>query len=103
MKFLERLRHQTSKFSEPLRFSSALGRSTLPDVNKIISDVPIGWIAQGRTSKQDITTAASHEYNPRRISERLKAQIKEADLALAATTPVLGQYAPTFGWPDDTD
>ena len=28
-------------------------------------------------------------------------RIKEADLALAATSPILGQYAPTFGWPDD--
>ena len=38
-----------------------------------------------------------YERNPARIEK----QIKEADLALAATTPVLGQYAPTFGWPDD--
>jgi len=27
--------------------------------------------------------------------------IKEDDLGIAATTPVLGQYVPTFGWPDD--
>ncbi len=37
--------------------------------------VPLRWISEGR--------------------------ITESDLALAATTPVLGQYAPTFGWPDD--
>ncbi len=41
----------------------------------IMERVPLRWIAEGR--------------------------ITEADLALAATTPVLGQYAPTFGWPDD--
>ena len=37
--------------------------------------VPLSWIAKGR--------------------------ISESDLALASTTPVLGQYAPTFGWADD--
>ncbi len=37
--------------------------------------VPLRWISEGR--------------------------ITETDLSLAATTPVLGQYAPTFGWPDD--
>jgi len=37
--------------------------------------VPLNWIAKGR--------------------------ITESDLALASTTPVLGQYAPTFGWADD--
>ncbi len=41
----------------------------------IMERVPIRWLSEGR--------------------------ITEADLALAATTPVLGQYAPTFGWPDD--
>ncbi len=41
----------------------------------IMERVPLRWIAEGR--------------------------ITESDLALAATTPVLGQYAPTFGWPDD--
>jgi hypothetical protein len=74
----------------------ALGRNPLPDVNRIIENVPIAWIQQGRTAKRDILTAQSHEYNPNRIA----AKIREADLALAATTPVLGQYAPTFGWPE---
>src|SRR5712692_6703744 len=41
----------------------------------LMERVPLRWVAEGR--------------------------ITEADLALAATTPVLGQYAPTFGWPDD--
>ena len=41
----------------------------------IMERVPVRWIAEGR--------------------------VTESDLALAATTPVLGQYAPTFGWPDD--
>jgi hypothetical protein len=27
--------------------------------------------------------------------------VKEDDLGIAATTPILGQYVPTFGWPDD--
>ena len=36
--------------------------------------IPLRWIAEGR--------------------------ITESDIGLAATTPVLGQYAPTFGWPD---
>lgn len=74
----------------------ALGRNPLPDVNSIIENVPIAWIQRGRTSNKDILTAQSHEYNPNRIA----AKIREADLALAATTPVLGQYAPTFGWPE---
>jgi hypothetical protein len=74
----------------------ALGRNPLPDVNSIIENVPIAWIQQGRTAKRDILTAQSHEYNPNRIATK----IREADLALAATTPVLGQYAPTFGWPE---
>jgi hypothetical protein len=75
-----------------------LSRSHLADVNRIIEHIPIAWIQQGRTSKRDILTAQSHEYNPNRIA----AKVREADLALAATTPVLGQYAPTFGWPDDS-
>jgi hypothetical protein len=79
---------------EPVRVG--LSRSHLADVNRIIESVPIAWIQQGRTSKKDILTAQSHEYNP----NRLAAKIREADLALAATTPVLGQYAPTFGWPE---
>jgi len=28
-------------------------------------------------------------------------RIREDDLGIAATTPILGQYVPTFGWPDD--
>ncbi len=27
--------------------------------------------------------------------------VREDDLGIAATTPILGQYVPTFGWPDD--
>jgi hypothetical protein len=96
LKFLKRLRRQSYK-AEPLAPRIALGRSALPDVNKIIENVPIAWIQQGRTRKNHIVTAASSDYNP----NRLTAKIREADLALAATTPVLGQYAPTFGWPDD--
>jgi len=30
-----------------------------------------------------------------------EGRITESDIALALTTPILGQYAPQFGWPDD--
>lgn len=76
---------------------AALGRSKLPNLREVISNVPIGWIQQGRTGKDDVFIAKTHEYNPLRLT----AKVREADLALTATTPVLGQYAPTFGWPDD--
>jgi hypothetical protein len=52
-------------------------------------------------------TSPMTEANTRFMMERLplrwiaEGRITEADLALAATTPVLGQYAPQFGWPDD--
>ena len=35
------------------------------------------------------------------ISYLAVGRITESDLALAATTPILGQYAPTFGFPED--
>jgi hypothetical protein len=95
MRILERFRNKNQTF-ERLGPVAALGRNPLPDINRIIENVPIAWIQQGRTSKKDILTAQSHEYNPNRIATK----IREADLALAATTPVLGQYAPTFGWPE---
>ncbi len=79
----------------------ALGKSGLPDVNGIMENVPIAWIQQGRTRKGDIINARNLDTNPWRITEKLRSEIKEADFALSATTPVLGQYAPTFGWPDD--
>ncbi len=100
LKLLERL-HRPSNKTKPVNFTSALSRSALPDVNSIVESVPISWIQQGRIRKSDIVRAKNFEYNPWNITEKLKAQIREADLALAATTPVLGQYAPTFGWADD--
>jgi len=51
--------------------------------------------------------APLNEANTRVMMERLpirwiaEGRITEADLGLAATTPILGQYAPQFGWPDD--
>jgi len=100
LKLLERLRGKRHN-QEPDRFAATLSRSGLPDANSIVENVPISWIQQGRIQKNDIAKARNFEYNPWNITQRLKAQIKEADLALAATTPVLGQYAPTFGWADD--
>src|SRR6266699_4987494 len=100
LKLLERLRRPSNK-TEPVNFTSALSKSALHDVNTIVESVPISWIPQGRIRKSDIVRAKNFEYNPWNITEKLKAQIREADLALAATTPVLGQYAPTFGWADD--
>jgi len=100
LKLLERLRHPSRK-TEPVRFTSALSKSTLSDVSSIIEHVPISWIQQGRIRKADVARARSSDYNPWNITEKLNAQIKEADFALSATTPVLGQYAPTFGWADD--
>ncbi len=46
-------------------------------------------------------------YNLKTFMERIPlssialGRITESDMALAATTPILGQYAPTFGFPDD--
>lgn len=97
MKLLERLRDQSKKLTEPLKLNAAFGRSSLSDLDKVIESIPIAWIQQGRTSKRDIAAASSSTSNPWRLAK----QVQEADLALAATTPVLGQYAPTFGWPDD--
>lgn len=100
MKFLDRLsrrRNDPAKITESLRSVPVIGKTTLPDVSRIIADVPIGWIQQGKITKDDIAKAQPYEFNPRKLA----ARIREADLALAATTPVLGQYAPTFGWPDD--
>ncbi len=60
------------------------------------------WESQFRSQPAPLTTK-----NTRFIMERIplrwiaEGRITEADMALAATTPVLGQYAPTFGWPDD--
>src|SRR6266581_3468139 len=100
LKLLERL-HRPSNKTKPVHFTSGLSKSALPDVNSIVESVPISWIQQGRIRKSDIVRAKNFEYNPWNITEKLKAQIRETDLALAATTPVLGQYAPTFGWADD--
>jgi hypothetical protein len=102
LKFLERLRRQNETLTpEPVHLTADLSRSGVRDVNEIIKNVPIGWIQQGRIAKADIARARTYEANPWRLTEKLGAKIREADLALAATTPVLGQYAPTFGWPDD--
>jgi hypothetical protein len=40
-------------------------------------------------------------YNVRDIYNLKEFKLNEADIGLSSTTPVLGQYAPTFGWPDD--
>ena len=100
MRFLDFLRRQPGN-PEPGRFTAGLAKSSLSDIRTVIENVPIGWIQQGRTKKTDIARAQNHEFNPWVITKKLQTQIREADLALAATTPVLGQYAPTFGWPDD--
>jgi hypothetical protein len=54
--------------------SSKLAPLTEANTRYMMERLPLRWIAEGR--------------------------ITEADLALAATTPVLGQYAPQFGWPE---
>jgi hypothetical protein len=95
LRLLERLRHKHKP--NPIKFTTTLSKSGLPDINSIIENVPISWIQQGRYRKTDIVKARTYENNPRSIAQK----IREADLALAATTPVLGQYAPTFGWSDD--
>jgi len=65
----------TNQFPNVLVASSKLAPLTEVNTRTMMERLPIRWIAEGR--------------------------ITEADLALAATTPVLGQYAPQFGWPDD--
>ncbi len=79
---------------------AALGANPIVDVDALVGNVPIGWLQQGRVQKRDIDAAATYEFSPKVIQENLSAHIKENDIALAATTPVLGQYAPTFGWPE---
>lgn len=100
LKLLERVRRKSHK-PEPVNFAATSSKSGLLDANSIVENVPISWIQQGRIQRSDLAKAKSFEYNPWNITQKLRAQIKEADLALAATTPVLGQYAPTFGWADD--
>lgn len=57
-----------------------------------------------------VTTARSNQRPPLNLIEAVeripirnfaKGRVNEADMALAATSPILGQYAPQFGWPDD--
>ncbi len=54
-----------------------------------------------------LASSLGTRYNLRDVVEKVplrmyaKGRLTEADLALAATTPILGQYAPQFGWPDD--
>ncbi len=93
----QRFQKPAAPIQEPLRFCAAAGPSSSPNIQKIIESVPLAWIQQGRFSQKDIKLAASSEFSAARINRKLQ----EADRALAATTPILGQYAPTFGWPDD--
>jgi hypothetical protein len=77
---------------------------------------PIGFIGNGRWEPTDIASVSAgigpHGWSQRAMVQSIptKAQesigqwryeqsVKERNYALAATTPVLGQYAPTYGWP----
>ena len=66
----------------------------------IVKAGPEEWTAQATTQSQ-ITQEGwmLGDYRRNRVQERVN--IQERNYGLAATTPVLGQYAPTFGWPDD--
>jgi hypothetical protein len=55
--------------------SSRLANLTSYNTKMLMENVPLNWISKGR--------------------------ITEADIGMAATTPILGQYVPAFGWPDD--
>ncbi len=54
-----------------------------------------------------LASSAETRYTLRDVMERVplrmfaKGRLTEGDLALATATPILGQYAPQFGWPDD--
>jgi hypothetical protein len=52
--------------------------------------VPVIVNQQGRNPQHWIEDAPLGQYT-----------VREDDLGIAATTPILGQYVPTFGWPDD--
>jgi hypothetical protein len=65
---------------------------------------PSTTVTSNRSELRPVTlTARNLRYFMERvpISYLAVGRITESDMALAATTPILGQYAPTFGWPDD--
>ena len=68
----------------------------------MLEKYPFGWITGGRFEPSDIAQVTAKP-GPRQWTEEALKQnsIMERNYALAATTPVLGQYAPTYGWPDD--
>jgi hypothetical protein len=55
--------------------SSEATKVTDVNLRTVIERIPLRWVAEGR--------------------------VTESDIGLAVTTPILGQYAPMFGWPDD--
>jgi hypothetical protein len=86
-------------------------------IKTMIERVPIAWLTHGKYYDSDVKEAqakpqaadwtrdaleqSSITEAAWRIGQERYTQVQERNYGLAATTPVLGQYAPTFGWPDD--
>ena len=66
-------------------------------LSSMLEKYPFGWITGGRFEPTDIAQVAAKP-GPRQWTEQALKQnsIMERNYALAATTPVLGQYAPTY-------
>lgn len=71
-------------------------------LSNFLEKYPFSWITSGRFSPSDIGQVRDNP-GARHWTEQALEQnsIMERNYGLASTTPVLGQYAPTYGWPDD--
>jgi hypothetical protein len=70
-------------------------------LSSMLEKYPFGWISGGRFEPTDIAAVAAQPGARHWTEQALKQNsIMERNYALAATTPVLGQYAPTYGWPE---
>src|SRR2546422_19156 len=86
-------------YKYPIAFLST-DRWEPSDIASVSAGVgPQGWSDQA--AKSSIISKAQESIGQWRQEKVWKEKIQERNYALAATTPVLGQYAPTYGWPDD--
>jgi hypothetical protein len=114
---------QTIQKSRPL--SEAFVNVSRDRIPNMIERLPIEYLMKGKTTDNHLEDAMVKDYGDQyqekatassmiteinaqvgkeryaTVQERYGVDIMERNYGLAATTPVLGQYAPTFGWPDD--
>ena|SRR2546426_1930739 len=85
---------------QPYTVQTSTGNIRTHRLSSMLEKYPFGWITGGRFESSDISAVAARP-GPRQWTEQALKQnsIMERNYALAATTPVLGQYAPTYGWP----